>query len=201
MALQERLFCAIEVPLPELEDDTCSTFKDLLKLTRSPSPPGKASGWVPLLHITLYFFQHDSRKEGDPLWTSEFITSGLRSPQFSVQSFDLTLEKIIFCDTRTLRLKVNDPSGGLQELHYSIVKALELPPFEGGWEGGHVSLYRFNTAEQRCLSKEPSDSSISWVNPLVDKFDNVNYTFKVTKFTLYRSERRGYIPLAEFELK
>jgi len=197
---QERLFCAIEVPLPVLGDAEPSKFQQLLVTSKSAYAPGRRSGWVPLLHITLYFFQHDRPKPGDPVWTESFIKNGLESPSFDVKNFPVELSKIIFCGTRTLRLKVEDVTGGLQMLHHKIVEALQLPPFEGGWEGGHVSLYRFNNSEQKDLVDNSQNSSVQWIAPLVEAYQNINYTFTVSEFHLYRSEPSGYVKLATFKL-
>lgn len=198
--IQERLFCAIEVPLPNFDGKSPSKLQELLERTQSDSCPGRPNGWVPLLHITIYFFQHDSRKPGDPVWTSSYVTQGLESPCFDVKAFPLTLSKIVFCGTRTLRLKVEDVDNGLHVLHQRIVEVLKLPPLEGGWEGGHVSLYRFNNTEQKELAANKQSSSVQWVGPLIEEYQNLDYSFTVSEFHLYRSEPSGYVKLATFKL-
>lgn len=195
---QERLFCAIEVPLIDLEGKEPGSMSALLA---SRSSIGRASGWVPLLHITLYFFQHDSRSADSPVWTREYITQRLQAPEFEAKSFDLKISKVVFCGTRTLRLNVVDDSNGLQELHHKIVDALNLPPLPGGWEKGHISLYRFNNTETKKLTADAQDPSVSWTNDLVSQYQDMKYTFNVNNFKLYLSEPSGYTPVATFQLK
>lgn len=198
---QERLFLAIKVPLPENAGDSSSGLAELLKQSAELKSEKKANGWVPLLHITLYFFQHDSNKEEKRVITAEEIIKALSAPEFKVPSFELELSKIVFCGSRTLRLAVEDQSTGLQKLHHAIIAAMSLPEFEGGWEGGHVSLYRFSTSESKAIAKKSTDPSLSWVDQLVEQYSDLQYRFKVTDFVLYRSERSGYVPLATFKLE
>lgn len=197
---QERLFLAIKVPLPDDASETPGGLAELLKKSAELKSEKNAKGWVPLLHITLYFFQHDSNKENKRVITTEEIIQALSSPEFKVSSFELELSKIVFCGSRTLRMAVEDESTGLQKLHHAIVDAMKLPEFEGGWEGGHVSLYRFSTSESKAIAKNSSDAIVSWVDPLVEQFSNLNYRFQVNNFVLYRSERTGYVPLHTFQI-
>lgn len=192
MASQERLFLAIEVPLPKLTGTVgdCK-LTELLKLRNSVK---QDSGWVQLLHITLYFFQHRSRKQGDKLWTSNAIIEGLTGKQF--KSFPLVLKKVTPCGTRTLRLSVNDGEHGLKALYESIVEALGVTPMESGWEGGHVSLYRFNQQESQAMG----NGTLTWANDLIEQYQDIDYSFHVTEFRLYLSEKSGYQPLASFSL-
>lgn len=186
------------MPLTPLSAEINSKFASLLE---SRSSIGRASGWVPLLHITLYFFQHDSKSTKDPIWTRKYILERLQSPEFDVKGFQLELSRVVACGTRTLRLKVEDPSSGLQYLHQKIVEVLKLPNLPGGWEGGHVSLYRFNNAETKALESGTTEGVASWVPTFIKAHENINYQFQVTEFKLYLSEPSGYSPIASFHLK
>lgn len=201
MAYQERLFLAIEVPLPEDGTLEQGNLSHLLQKREELRSSKNANGWVHLLHITLYFFQHDSKKDSDTVYTADDIIRSLSAPESSFSSFHLELSKIVFCGTRTLRLKVEDDSQGLQKLHYGIVDAMKLPPLEGGWEGGHVSLYRFNNAETKALAGKGDSSKVEWTSQLIEAYQSIGYAFKVKSFNLYKSESSGYVKLFSFDLK
>ena len=192
---QERLFLGIPISAASNGTPKAGSLGALHQKAIELKDDHDANGWVALRHITLYFFQHPAMER---IVNAQEIIDTLSSPQFIAAPFAIKLSKITPCGTRTLRLSVEDDFGGLASLHAAIVNALNVPELEEGWSGGHVSLYRFNAEESQALttSKPPS-----WVKPLVEEFSSIDATIYVDQFVLYRSDRKGYTPLATFLLE